>query len=647
MIRKSYFVSFLFFLAACGSKPIAEKQPHGVVSAPEYAPASERPLGLFGGKSILTYDGSLIIWASETSAQEIRPVMRSSREGREVKAQALNHLSKDVLTASKAVDISRRSLSGAEEALAQYDQASGGQSNLREAKLAKAEVLVSGWISEKAGPALNSADKRRVEALWHAYCDSKLWELAVSEQLKLNFAVRPSPSGLCEGYYAGKYFTSEICQPSPEGRNYFDCIWRDGVLKSDILTVNLRGASCKAGDESAPIVGATLALWLDGEKSLMREVLHGVDEASSRSLANVIMSGDIIPRSLGRLYKPLADCRLAFARPSSPSLPTTSEGVLAELEGIREESPNSLLMLGNSSSGLRGKLPLLPTSDQSEGVVRLVRAFDVRMPLEGIGSVSYSDGLFNQPIGSKPYSLPEQRVREVEGQPEFASILNAGDSPRRQEIKKGLSEAQGALATAVAKLAEAQRFYRQIARSKVDGNRLDSIAAVQAPRATSYFNSFQLVTEQDGDEVSVALEFSKPAERASGCVKAGGIPCVGTQSLRGAGDIPLTLELDQTSSKLILKLSLDRPELRGFHVLARREGGVQFNDLSEQDLQGKILEIKFYFNTLSSILPFFTGEARVFDQVGNEVYLGAVSGDAFFQVEKTINSDISGVRVTE
>ncbi len=81
------------------------------------------------------------------------------------------------------------------------------------------------WLAEKA------LDENTQKIL-DQYCDAILWQFTFSEMIANGiFKERPFPLVMCEKFYEGrKYFLGSACAEDSNGKNYFQCLFQEGVL---------------------------------------------------------------------------------------------------------------------------------------------------------------------------------------------------------------------------------------------------------------------------------------------------------------------------------------------------------------------------------------------------------------------------------
>ncbi|MEY2987534.1 MAG: hypothetical protein RJB13_1055 [Pseudomonadota bacterium] len=92
-------------------------------------------------------------------------------------------------------------------------------------------------------------DRRRADQIFSAYCDAKILDLAARPLLaKSQFTSRPTPSAICESYYKARFFDGPECTDSSIGKNYYRCIWNEGVARTELgRRMQIRVAERKGG----------------------------------------------------------------------------------------------------------------------------------------------------------------------------------------------------------------------------------------------------------------------------------------------------------------------------------------------------------------------------------------------------------------
>lgn len=251
-------------LTAC-SQVTARKPPPKTLTVP--GQPSGTGFGLSGETPSGLFRGGLLIWSPEVNARQIETLLRATRETNE-KYVALNLYFTSFQ--EKEVNPLKRSIEEKKSRFAVLKAESDERSAATQVQRA------SVWFAEETDalrqrfPAL---DVPRSEGVFRAYCEAKIVDLATRSFLpKTKFRSRPTPSAICEPFYQGRFFTGDSCQADASGRNYYDCIWNEGVLKTNFAKrMQIRVASTLVGTKTAfalslaefsalPIVKDALAL---------------------------------------------------------------------------------------------------------------------------------------------------------------------------------------------------------------------------------------------------------------------------------------------------------------------------------------------------------------------------------------------------
>ncbi|MBM4252092.1 MAG: hypothetical protein FJ146_08985 [Deltaproteobacteria bacterium] len=654
-------------LWSCGSAKPATPQPRGVLPVPTFPSDPAHPFLLTDGENTVNFNASLIFWDKTPSPEQVKAILEHTHGARVIKSQALVELSDQVIADKESVVQSRSNYDAfnprIREASGDVDKAA-----VRDFVGKVADGLFATRLGELATQGLvDSNDIARAEALWPAYCEAKLWELAVNTQLGRDFLARPTPLQMCEPYYAARqYFSNaELCGPSTDGagKNYFMCIWSDGLLKSALFAENYKTAKCTPATSPMASRYAALESWLGSDGGILRATLTGSDPVAAAGLERTILLGDLIDRK-ATAFK---DCRGAFTRKE----PTIAS--LAEIPDWTQFKPETLLQIGEmgetSSAEVWRLIPLSSSDERNKQVysqlVRVIKAFAERpstsADLRGqntngpmdtsaetgiepktadVASMhpvpSYSDAVFNQVVGQSLAAKPAD-VNVVESDAAFAGLV-AFESPAVKKLKLEQAQAYDVWSAAVVKYQTAKTHYDGVSKPAIDNNRLSTVDVVKDPGAAVFLNNYFLNVTKMGGELRVQLGFDLASKNLFGCVNsADGSQCaVATEQLGTSGE-QLQVAFDSAANLITVKFSLADAAALGFADLPRTPGGVQFNEMLE--LRDRFVQIENYGNQLPGELRIITGNAYVLDAAGNKLYTGSITGDNFAQREQALSSN--------
>jgi hypothetical protein len=230
---------------AAGCSALSVKKPE-----PKTLVVNEQPAGtgfsLSGETPSGLYRGGLLIWSPEVKAQQIETLLRATRETNE-KYVALNRYFTSFR--EKEVEPLQKSLEQKKVRFAQLKSESDARLSAVQAQ--KASV----WNEQETAEIKRrfpSFDVARNNEIFEAYCEAKILDLATRPFLaKVEFTSRPTPSALCESYYKERFFGGDVCADDPRGRNYYNCVWTEGVLRTRFAgRLSVRAASTATGTKT-------------------------------------------------------------------------------------------------------------------------------------------------------------------------------------------------------------------------------------------------------------------------------------------------------------------------------------------------------------------------------------------------------------
>jgi hypothetical protein len=216
----------------CGKWAKANKQSVETVAIPTYPKIEDDVFSLNGRKPQTTYRGTMLFINEATSPELLSHVINASVASRESWAeikrfeQTTNYLREygDRGLALQALSLMQSDLRNFELTALLKNPITADQraSNART------------WITrELEGLSVTGDARATFEANWGAYCEAKIIELATHPVFAKNtYRSKPTPLALCEQYYTDAGFFSGTNCENPSDRNYFSCLWQEGVLKT-------------------------------------------------------------------------------------------------------------------------------------------------------------------------------------------------------------------------------------------------------------------------------------------------------------------------------------------------------------------------------------------------------------------------------
>lgn len=628
-------------VCACSQAERADKQVQRQVTLPQFDDQKNKPLSLAGDSGSFNFIGSLILWDIGVTPEQIQKISETSRDSRMIKSA--------MVSAKEGIHEARRSLTNAEnalgklnreieEAMARGDQSSG---QVRSVLL----PVVGDWFENrvtelKTSQSISASDQAHAENMFAAYCEVKLWELALSPLATASFADRPTPVAMCESYYTGRqYFqNADLCAAPGAGtrRNYFECLWNEGVLLSPLFVEKLNSTPCRPRANPADFAsrGEAIKAWV--KSGLMQRVLADNEVITGRGtyaeeFVSQSWSGSpYIPQLFSKevagvaVYSDLGRCRIAFKRADLAAdqvIETDDLWKFGKFESLK------FIVETQSVSGM--EFQLLPsTGDLNrdkrnyDKLAHYINAFSVRNAKNNQYLVSYSDAKFNQPSGLLLKADFEQS-KAIEADPAFAAFAKA----RRHYVSEDVWTLQGMISAdiqaAKEEVANLDETYQANIYQRFVTNQSDSISAVSDPGANVLFNSFALNLSRKAGVLQVEVKFSESVMAAKGCfdfANTGG--CSKTVSDHNAG-----VHFDSEAGRLTVTMKLVHPGDLGFMRRTKSDLFPYFSQIDEQLLFDQDLIMEFDLNRLNDNLDFFTGTTYIRDRSGQELFRGSQSGD--------------------
>ena len=666
-------VAAAFTASACRSannerKLVAVPQDRGELTIPG-AIHGDAPLALVGKDLVANYGGSVLLWDAGVTADQIAAISTASVDGRLAKSSFAQFRVETV----QPLDAELASVTAA---AADNDQAINiaiaNNQNSAEARFLQRQ-LSSQWFDGRLdglvkAHALDAAGAASARDNFKGYCEYKLYELAVSRLLQLEYAERPTPLTMCEDYYVNDrqmFGAAESCQPAAARgaakANYFDCIWNEGVVKSAtfaaLKAANPDGAAC---DVSGKRRAEALQAWL--ASGLLKKVLSDNDlkPIDNKSYADIFAAevmtptGAKLPQIARKkegavaVYADLLTCKQALIRADltapPPAAAPWANASLKDLKFIAE-------VIGDDGAALTlfpgGQDASAAAAAARQGVVSKLRLYAERNSgaVSAAGAVvipnvlvSVDDHYFNAPIGQS-IDANLSNVEQVKEEPVFFEIFNLG----RKLAPKTLLDAESRLANEkialLQELGEKKPIADGLFQAVLAANK-EAIPALTAPGALVLARKMSLLIrtkEGAGSSGQIEATITIGNGRASrGCLDlaAGMVACDDADFGPSPTDsVPFTgMSYDAEAGKLVLTVSIGGDvEALGLAPTARTPDVPDFNDLATDQLAGRLLDFEIYPNAIGPDFLFVSGAVRLKAADGTVQREGAFSADDFHQ----------------
>ena len=566
-MRNFLFLVVVTLVVACGGNAEkADQQKHGKVELPDHRSQNNEPLSLTDEDQNLNFTGSLLVWDKDVTPAQMQRIGVASRETRRIKSDVVNYFYSEVVPAGKVLAESAKSF----EVVA-GERAAAIRKGYENLDLVRSVLVpvADGWFSKRLGElrasgTITEADKTHAEMMFGAYCEMKLWELAMSPFATANFMVRPTPLALCEPYYKEKQYFSDVALCPSEipagGQDFFDCLWKDGVLRSALFVEKLNTITCRPTPVPTdyPSRGEALKAWVNS--GLLRNILRDSDKVSEQKtyaeeFVAQSFSGTAYSRQLfGKLingsspYEDLGRCRIAMKREdlADPSVAPTDAWKFAKLDDLK------FIVESTEDQASRALLKLLPSSGNSvqdgqnyRKLAWYIHAFGERKGAAGRQPASYSDIKFNLASGLSLGADPGHE-RTINSDPAFSEFSNLDDKLTPADIKARYQSAAVKIDEAKKSFAMVENIYKTEKLSPLFPNQQESVRAVLDPGVAEVFTVFGLnIVRKDGLMiVGFKMEDSKMA--LSGC-----LPLVGS-AVCPEGLFNADISFDAVSGRLII-----------------------------------------------------------------------------------------------
>lgn len=646
-MRKFLFLVTVSFVAACGgSAEKADQQKQGKVELPDHRSQNNEPLSLTAEDQSLNFTGSMLVWNKDATPAQMQRIGIASRETRRIKSEIVSYYYDEVTPAGKIVAEATKSF----EVVAGERTAAirKGYENLDLVRSVLVPVA-DGWFKKRLGElraagSITEADIAHADMMFGAYCEMKLWELAISPLATATYMVRPTPLALCEPYYKEKQYFSDtqLCPTDVPfgGKDFFDCLWKDGVLRSALFVEKLGTMTCRATPTPTDYQSRSAALsdWVTS--GLLRKILSDQDkiqgqqvtyseEFVANSISGTAYSGVLADKVIdgGQPYADIKRCRIAMKRQdllddTVSAIDIWKFAILSDLKFIVESTEDQVS---------RRKFKLLPSSGSSvqdgqnyRKLARYIHAFGERKSAPGRLAASYSDSKFNLAVGID-FAVDPANETTIKTDPAFSEFSDLDDKLTSAEIRSRYKSASLKLGDAKKNFAVVEKTYKTEKLALLFPNQQESIRAVLDPGVASAFTAFGLSVSRRDGLMFVGFKMEESSDALTGCL------AVVESAACPAGSYNADLSFDAVSGRLIMTTILTTPAAFGLKQREVSTSSPYFSRISEADIPGRTLELQFDLNRLNGNLEFFTGQAFFKDEKGMTLYQGSTSGDNLSQ----------------
>lgn len=609
----------LLFWVGC-SKPQAGVESPRKLEIPGFGSLSGG-FSLFESSMSRSFYGQLLIWDPGVRSEQVAKTLRLKREANERMIDRLRAWDAfyDGTLGPARIELERQVRDGE---VAQRASASRVR--------ADSLPLASGWFAGRLSELEAVATPQTVrfaDDLFGAFCEAKIFSFAASGALaQMTFRERPTPSALCEGYYASAgLFASDECAPAAEGKNYFSCLWREGLLRSkfasryspeqrQVLTdlagnadfrrifsgaidpgcalFKVRGQNRIRVEATAEILASHLMNGLKNQEF----TCNGV--SASFSLGDSASSGPAFEKQtpakiVDDLETRSADCATTLCL--VPPQMVDGSAVSQEAQRWGKEISRQLLAFGRQS--------LACGTERASWWTKNFLLFNAPVALSDLqGSVCNEPAAQEMPaVVARDEQLDEARARVAAAQQIFdrekqRACLSFDDSCDRESP------------------------LNQLADRERDATEDASEAALEAGIALTFIPGFSVATSRDvngNDSVRVSFDSFGRQRAWWGCMAVA--PRVCMQTVSSSGDLPLqSVSMDAASQALRFEIALDEVS-----VFAKKSGDVE--PVVARDFPGSVLRMELYPALMGDFLPYLAGKVTIL-KGGREIFQGVGYG---------------------
>lgn len=590
------------------SRPEAARQDREEFVAPEFYRDGSKVF-LMKDEDQKSFSGTILVWSRRLTSNGVEAFLKANKASGDAEVEKLIFIRDQVLPLHDEFE----KVSTEHDFLRIKGLDFTRSASLREAT----ETAISTLAKIEALNPLPADVKTRYHNVIALFCEAKIWERAVQNKLlEVTYERRPVVNGFCEDFYASSGLLQEStpdCSPTKVPKNYFDCLWKEGVLKTKLarsLYKEATLASLRALDTKLLSNNQNFGQPGRGGSFLNLRKFNLRDEKGEPS--GTILAPD-------RPGTPDADAEDTALRGASTVASIAAEfgskkfalistevlnqlGIAAQAAPILTETVELAKVLGKVEPGhcaseVLFNMPYVKESYEGFGILdakiseqwraRAPKIFDVKIPQD-----------LKLQIDSKQQELSSvaQKSKKV-----LAQLKSGKDCSLPGESET--------ISCKVSKTFDAQ----------VDAAKRTDVGDALLPFQLSVRN----LDGSGGHIVETTVYFDKDKGRP---IRTCFDKRIGDQVSCGGASFPLLAnEFDQETGKIRLKFEIDSQEKLGLSDKPR-EGQVLYNQLPYY-LTSRTLEITLYSNRLEDMHDILSGTMKIFSHPDSSeaLSLGSIS----------------------
>lgn len=240
MMKQMNLLILMVAFTACGSPKVEDQSP-GSLEVPEFPVAMESALGLNEANADVgkTYSGQMLVWNQDANPEVVAEVVTTLSSSDAPLLRKYNFLrdsvSPEIKNFEDLVSLRNEVLSNADPRISLYQQRLDLARNWFENRLQDNDAvdLPETEIDERLEFAKVSRER------FETYCEAKIWQRTfMKPYVNHSYNRRPTPLSVCEEFYGRAGLLNEkssLCAPSKTGKNYTECLWFEGVVKTKVF----------------------------------------------------------------------------------------------------------------------------------------------------------------------------------------------------------------------------------------------------------------------------------------------------------------------------------------------------------------------------------------------------------------------------
>ncbi|SME88345.1 hypothetical protein [Pseudobacteriovorax antillogorgiicola] len=623
-------------LSSCGKWAKAKNQSVDTIAVPEYPSFRDNVYSLTPSQEAVGYGGTMVILNQAVDPGDLADLLQASIDSRKAWAETRLFTEENDFALKYAEGgIYEVAIEDMKLELKKFEAEARDRTE-EEVPDETLEITADTWLNEELERLYPGDTKQQSDAMAviGRYCDAKIWELATNSYFAMNrYSERPTPMAFCEPFFESQgYFQGATCADNPAGRNYFGCMWSQGVLNTSFFKAYDQGTQTKI----TAMVNDPTSL------GLMRDVLGledsaftfpsplykrrtiGENKENRDYFSNIILKQD----SVGRL------CTASISGISELCSVFSYSYNAASLDALEMTPFDFMAMVEGRNIDLSTLFPLPNRPDSVISTKDIFHYFGFR---QGHNN-NESDRLFHKLVDGEPTKKPvfEDPTFAEKGS-EIESIFDSQLYPKLNPQDLAVFNRKSQQISDLEKDYKAKNQQYEDYRQQITDTSAKAFEVGYRPNVAHAFMEIRLkVSNRNGvlrayhwikdfEDVAIiaCLDLSTRKRITEGCT-ADPLDKVDASQYLAAKHF----HVDQETGKVEFEVLFNDPAIIGFELKERvtEEGAIldSFSDLTANDYQDRSLFFELYPNLVYGYLEILTGKAFLREN-GQDIEEAAVS----------------------